>query len=171
MRAFPATAFLAALALASISPPGSASSAYAEKSVFIDYYGFDCVSSDSDLEFPRSWSTLNHLVCTNKHLSALHKQFAGLYDPDEPFAETSDREPSFPVEFLDGAKADDRLYDPANLEFRIRLTERAMGHCELGFDPMRDLGAKWVANDCLASLYQRLIRARGDRPNRPGPMS
>ena len=39
-----------------------------------------------------------------------------------------------------------------------------MGHCELGFDPMRDLAAKWAANDCLASLYQRLIRERGDQP-------
>ena len=171
MRAFPATAFLAALALASISPPGSASSAYAEESAFIDYYGFECVSSDSDPALPRSWSTLNHLVCTNKHLSGLHKQLAGLYDRDEPLAETSDGGPYFSKEFLDGVKADNRLYDPANLEFRTRLTERAMGHCELGFDPMRDLGAKWVANDCLASLYQRLIRARGDRPNRPGPMS
>ena len=164
MRAFPATAFLAALALASVSPPGSASSAYAEKSEFIDYYGFDCVSSDSDLEVPRPWPTLNHLVCTNKHLSGLHKQLAGLYDSDEPFAETSDGGPSLPEEFLNRVKADNRLYDPAYLELRTRLTERAMGPCELDFDPMRDFEAKWVANDCLASLYQRLIRERGDQP-------
>ncbi len=164
MRAIPATAFLAALALASISPPGSASSAYAEKSAFIDYYGFDCVGSDSDLDNPRSWSTLNRLVCTNKHLSGLHKQLAGLYDPDEPLAGTSDGGPSFAEDFLARVKADSRLYDPVHLEFRTRLTERAMGHCELAFDPVRDLGAKWAANDCLASLYQRLIRERGGQP-------
>jgi len=164
MRAFPATAFLAALALASISPSGLASGAYAETPAFIDYYGFDCVGSDSDLELPRSWSTLNHLVCMNKHLSGLHKQLAGLYDPDEPLAEPSDGGPSFAEEILDKVKAGSRLYDPANLEFRTRLTERAMGHCELAFDPLRDLAAKWVANDCLTSLYQRLIRARGGRP-------
>ena len=129
MRAFPATALFAALALAVLAP---ATQATGTPDV-IPYYGLACGGAAGDPALARPWTNLNRLVCTSKHLAALHEQLAGL---------------------LDAAPGDPR----------VAMTERAKERCNLGFDPGRDLEAKWLASDCLAALYRELILGRGGRP-------
>ncbi len=76
MRALPATALLAALSLAVPAVTEAAAS-----SEVIPYYGLDCGGgAEGDPALPRPWTNLNRLVCTSKHLAALHEQLAGLLD-------------------------------------------------------------------------------------------
>ena len=56
------------------------------------------------------------------------------------------------------------LLDTAPGDLRTAMTERASAHCNLAFDPVRDLVAKWLARDCLDSLYRGLIREHGALP-------